>query len=92
MGGQLKVGSCHESTIVLDAAKDGKGHQLAEPWRRLHLFRIRLWNPVDCPGWARPIVITNVLSNDTADVADAEEDEVVQGFLSQRPDEAFDLW
>ena len=92
MGGQLKVGLCHESIIVLDAAKDGKGHELAEPWRRLHQFRIRLWNSVNGLGWARPIVVTNVLSNDTADMADAEDDEVVQRFLPQRPDEAFDVW
>ena len=57
LGGQPKVSLRHESIIVLDAAKDGKGHELAEPWRRLHQFRIRLWNSVNGLGWARPIVV-----------------------------------
>ena len=84
--------SRHESIIVLYAAKDGKGHELAKPWGRLHQFRIRIWNSVNGLGWTRPIVITNVLRNDTAKVIDAEEDKVIQRFLPQRPDEAFDVW
>lgn len=70
------------STIVLDAAEDGKGHELAGRWRRFLQFRIRVWNRADGLCRARRIVITNVLFNNTANVAEAEEDEVVQGFLS----------
>ena len=66
---------------MLDAAKDGKCHELAELWRGLLQFRIRVWNSMDGLGWTRPIVVTNVLANNTADVADAEEDEVVRRFL-----------
>lgn len=47
---------------------------------------------MDGLGWSRPIVVTNVLPNDTVDVADAEEDEVVQCFLSECPNETFDVW
>jgi len=76
---------------VLDAAKDGKGHELAEPWGRLLQFRIRVRNPMDSLGWPRPVVVTNVLAEDAANVADAEEDKMVQPFVPQRPDEAFDV-
>ena len=38
------------------------------------------------------VVVADVLSDDTADVADAEEDEVIQSFLAKRPHEAFDEW
>ena len=75
-----------ESIIMLDAAKHGKGHELPVPRERLLQLWIRLWNPMDSLGRTRPIIVTNVLAKDTADVVDAEEDEVVQRFLPQRPD------
>jgi len=81
LGGQSKVGLRRESIIVLDAGKDRKGRELAGRSRRLRRFGIRLWNSVNGLGWTRPIVVTSVLAQDTADAADAEEDEVIQRFL-----------
>ncbi len=36
--------------------------------------------------WTRAVVVANVLGGDTADVIDAEKDEVVQGFLPKASD------
>ena len=42
--------------------------------------------------WPGTVVVLHVLGDDTTDVIDAEEEEVVECFLSKGPDEAFDVW
>ena len=54
LGGQSGVVLRRGSIVVLDAAEDRKGHELAEPWGRLHQFRMWLWNPMDGLGWSCP--------------------------------------
>ena len=82
---------CDESVVMLDAAENGKGDDPSPSWRRHAQFRIRVRDSMDRLRGARPIVIANVLSNDTPDVIDGEEDEVIQGFLPQRSIEPLDV-
>jgi len=46
---------------------------------------------MDCLRRPCAIVVSNVLGNDTPDVIDTEEDEVVQGFFAQRAVKTFDI-
>ena len=52
-------------------------HQLSDGRRGLPKFRVGIWDTMDGLGRARAIVVANALGGDTADVIDAEEDEVV---------------
>lgn len=41
--------------------------------------------------WTRPVVVADVLIDDTADVVDAQEDEMVERLLAQRSHESLDV-
>ena len=77
---------------MLNTAEDGESLQLPDGRRRSSEFRVRVWDPMESLRWTPTIIVANVLGNDTADVIDAEEDEAVQGFLPQRPNEPLDVW
>ena len=60
-------------------------------WTRFLQLWVRIRNPVNRLRWPGTVVILHVLGDDTTDVIDAEEEEVVECFLSKCPDEAFDV-
>ncbi len=69
---------------MLNATEDGERHEPPIGRRRLPEFRVGIRDPMNGLRRPRAIVVANVLGNDTPDVIDAEEDEVVQGLLAQR--------
>ena len=69
---------------MLKAIEDGKRPELFDGWWRLSEFRVRIWDPMGRLRWTPATAVANVLGNDTADVIDAEEEEVVQSLLLQR--------
>ena len=54
-------------------------------------FRVRIWDPMDGLRRTPAIVVANVLGSDTADVIDAEEDEVIQHVFAKGPVKSLDL-
>ena len=82
----------YESVVMLNTTEDRESQKLTRRRRRMLQFRIRIWNPMNCLGRARTIVIENIFGNDPADVINTEKDEVVQRFLTQCPIESLDVW
>jgi hypothetical protein len=76
---------------MLNAAEDGQRHQLPIGRWRLPELGVGIWDPMDGLRRPRAIVVANVLTHNATDVIHAEEDEVVQGFLAQRPVESLDV-
>ena len=90
-GGQSRLNLGYAAVVVQDATEDRQRHESTRRWRRLLQLWIRIRDRVDRLRRPRAIVIANVIGYNTPDVIDAEEQEVIQRFLTKRPDETLDV-
>lgn len=75
---------------MLDATEDGESDEMSSPRWGFPQFGIRDWYPVNRLQWARPVVISDELTDDTTEVIGTREDEVVECIVPQCPHESLD--
>jgi hypothetical protein len=86
-----KRGLRREAIVVLDPTENRERDEPACSRRRLLQLGVRIRDSVDRLRRPGPVVIPDVLPDHAANVVDAEEYEVIQRLLPQRPHEALDI-